>query len=87
VSEPDVNALRKLVLELSKHVCDLRASELAISQIISEILPLIDSRVADRLAHYADYMDTHREAILLELEKSNPWMAAELDADRDILDG
>ena len=80
----DNETLGKLInalITLSKEVNELRASELAMSQIISEILPLLDPAVAHRLAHYPDYAEAHRQEILLELEKTNPWLAAQLDAD------
>jgi hypothetical protein len=86
----DEQTFRKLInalITLSKDVTELRASELAMSQIISEILPLVDPQVARRLAHYPDYTEAHRQAVLLELEKTNPWLAAQLDADSSMPGG
>jgi len=80
-NDQEYHAFVKTLITLSKDVLELRASELAMSRIITEILPLVDPQVAQRLAHYPDYTDAHREAILLELEKTNPWLAAQLDAD------
>jgi hypothetical protein len=86
MKDQEYQALIKTLIGLSKDVLDLRASELAMSQIITEILPLIDPQVAQRLAHYPDYADSHRQEILLELEKTNPWLAAHLDADSPTID-
>jgi len=86
MNDQEYQALLKTLITLSKDICDLRASELAMSQIITEILPLVDPQVAQRLAHYPDYTDAHRQEMLLELEKTNPWLAAHLDADSPTID-
>ena len=81
VNDQEYQALVKTLITLSKDICELRASELAMSQIITEILPLVDPQVGQRLAHYPHYTEAHRTEILLELEKTNPWLAAHLDDD------
>jgi len=82
MNDDDAKLYRETTLNLWRWIHELNAGEQAMLKIIVELRPHVSSEVFDVLLKYIDYKAKISQEILLKLEKTNPWLAAELDKQR-----
>jgi hypothetical protein len=77
-----LKAHQEVILGLWSLIHQLRAGEQAMAKIILELKPHVSLEVYAVLTKYSDYRDEIYQDQLLQLEKSNVWLATQLDKHR-----
>jgi hypothetical protein len=81
----DVASIKKLIIPLMRQIDELRAAEDAFQHVMYDLLEanLISHEIAQILERFYSYRDEAIESARLNLEKTHPELAAELDTGRD----
>lgn len=81
----DEKDLLDAVLILLRHVHRLCAAEDAMLKMLEEIRPLAPPEIQAVLKKYESYKRQMSDEVLLELEKTLPWLAAHLDKENPLI--
>lgn len=84
MNDKDESDSREMTLFLLREIHRLRSGELAMLRIFVEIAPVLSPEIRTALNKYARYQAEASEATLLQLEATQPALAALLDANRPL---
>jgi hypothetical protein len=82
MNDEDAKHIKETILNHWRWIHELLAGEQAMLKMIVELKPHVSSEVLDVLLKYHDYKTKISQEMLLNLETTNPWLAAELDKQR-----
>ena len=85
MNDEEAKAYKETILKLWTWIHDLCAGEEAMMKMMLELRPHVSSEVFSVFAKYLDYKQEIFQEMLLKLEKTNPWLAAELDKRRPLI--
>jgi hypothetical protein len=75
----ETKVYQETIITLWRQIHGLQAGEEAMAKIMLELEPHVSHEVFTVLLKYFDYKSQASQEILIQFEKTNPWLAAELD--------